>query len=105
MKAVAIGVVGLVGLLAACYQFVRSDTALLGDNVCLKIASTDVLGNALHGQSCLRSSYAGDVEKLGSSDKAGAALFRFHPVAGRETECPPVSVIVDKRTGEAWIAK
>ena len=105
MKAVFVSSIALVGLLSAGYLFMRSDAALLGDDVCLKIASTDVLGNSLHGQSCPRTSYAHDVENLHSSDKAGAALFRFHPVAGKEAECSPIDIIVDRKTGEAWIAK
>lgn len=105
MRAVAVGAVVTVGLLGAGYLFVRSDAALLGDDVTLKIASTDVLGNSLHGQSCSRDSYAGDVERLHSADKAGAAVFKFHPIAGREAPCPPITVIVDRKTGEAWISK
>lgn len=105
MRAAAIGIVVMVGLLGAGYLFVRSDAALLGDDVSLKIASTDVLGNSLHGQSCSRASYASDVESLHSADKAGAAVFKFHPIAGREAPCPPITVIVDRKTGEAWISK
>jgi hypothetical protein len=105
MKADTIGVVVLAGLLGAGYLFVRSDAALLGDDVCLKIASTDVLGNSLYGQSCPRASYASDVESLHSPDKAGAAFFKFHPLAGKEVQCPPIAVIVDRKTGEAWLAK
>jgi hypothetical protein len=105
MKAVAIGVVVLAGLLGAGYLFIRSDAALLGDDVSLKIASTDVLGNSLHGQSCPRASYASDVESLHSAGKAGAAVFKFHPIAGKEVPCPPITVIVDRKTGEAWISK
>jgi hypothetical protein len=105
MKAAAIGLVVLVGILGGGYLFVRSDAALLGDDVCMRIASTDVLGNPLHGQSCPRSSYLRDAESLRSPDKAGAAFIRFHPVAGKEAQCPPIAVIVDRKTGEAWLAK
>lgn len=105
MKAITIGGVILVALLVAGYLFVRSDVALLGDEVCLKIASTDVLGNRLYGESCPRSSYAKEVESVHGSDRGGAAFFKFHPVPGKETQCPLIGIIVDRKTGEAWIAR
>lgn len=105
MRAAAIGGAILLSFLSAAYLFVQSDVALLGDEVCLKIASTDVLGNSLYGQSCPRSSYASDVENLRSPDKAGAAFIKFRPLVGKETQCPPIAIIVDRKTGEAWIAK
>lgn len=104
MKAATVGVVVVVGLLGAGFLFVRSDAALLGDDASLKIASSDVLGNSLHGQSCPRSSYTSDVESLHTADKPGAAVFRFHPIAGREALCPPITVIVDRKTGEGWLS-
>lgn len=105
MRAAIISGVILVALLGAGYLFVRSDVALLGDEVCLKIASTDVLGNRLYGESCPRSAYAKDVESMHGGDKGGAAFFKFHPVPGKESQCPPIAIIVDRKTGEAWIAR
>lgn len=100
MKTIAIAIAVLVALWGA-YQFVyRTDYALLGDEYCLRIASNDVLGNPLYGKSCQRSSYANDVEIQHGRDKAGAAFFKFHPVAGKEALCPPVAVIVDRQTGK-----
>lgn len=97
----------VIAVLAACwgaYYFVyQTDYALFGDEYCLRVASTDVLGNPLYGKSCPRSSYAEDVEILRGQDKASAAFFKFHPVAGKEAQCPPVAVIVDRKTGEGWL--
>ena len=91
-------------LLGIGYWYVRSDIGLLGDETLLKIVSTDVLGKPSYGKSCPRSSYAKDVDIPAGSNKGETALFKFHPVSGKEAECPPLSVIVDRKTGEAWIA-
>jgi hypothetical protein len=104
MKVITISSVILVVVLVASYLFVRSDAALLGDEVCLKIAATDVLGNPFYGESCPQSSYANEVESLDGSVKGGATFFKFRPVGGKEAQCPPISVIVDRKTGEAWFA-
>jgi hypothetical protein len=96
----------IAALLLGAYYFVyQTDYALLGDEFCLRVASNDVLGNPLYGQSCPRSSYAGNVESLHTADKAGAAFFRFTPITGKEAQCPPIAIIVDRKTGEAWLAK
>jgi len=105
MKAVAIAALVLVGLLVESYLYVQSDNGLLGDKYLLQMLSTDILGNSLYGQSCPRASYASDVESLHDPDKVGAAVFKFRPIAGREAKCPPITVIVDRKTGEAWISK
>ena len=105
MKTLAI-VAALLAVVLGSYYFVyQTDYALLGDVTLLKIASTDVLGNPLYGKSCPRSSYASDVMSLSSPDKAGAAFFKFHPIAGKEVQCPPIAVIVDRKTAEASIAQ
>lgn len=103
MKAIAIVAVILAVLLGSYYFVYQTDYALLGDETLLKIASTDVLGNPLYGKSCPRSSYASNVVSLPSPDKAGAAFFKFNPVAGKEAQCPPIAVIMDRKTAEAWI--
>lgn len=104
-KSIAIST-AITSLLLGAYYFVyQTDYALLGDEFCLNVASNDVLGNPLYGPSCPRSSYASNVESLRSPDKAGAAFFKFHPLAGKEAKCPPIAVIVDRKTGEAWLAK
>lgn len=105
MRAIAIGSIVLLALLGAGYLFIQSDAALLADESCLRIASTDVLGNSLYGQSCPRSSYANEVEIVHGSDKAGGAIIKFRPAAGKEAQCPPIAIIVDRKTGEAWIAR
>lgn len=94
----------LLAFLGAAYLYIQSDVGLLGEALCLKIASTDVLDNPLYGQSCPRSSYADDVKNLNAPGNT-AALFLFLPVVGKEIQCPPVKVIVDRKTGETWIEK
>ena len=107
MKVIAIcgGVlIALLGGIYLGYVFLyESDIGLFGDKLCLKIATDDVLGNPLYGKSCPRSSYANEVEYLHGSDKVGAALFKFRPLVGKETQCPPIVVLVDRRTGEGLI--
>ena len=106
MKTVSISVVVLVCLLGVAYYFVyETDDGLLGDEYCLSVASNEVLGNPLYGQSCPRAYYVSEVENLRNPNKAGAAFFKFYPLAGKEAQCPSISVIVDRRTGEAWLAK
>lgn len=82
----------------------ESDAGLLGDNTCIRIISEDVLGNPLYGMSCSRSLYAENVEVLPGGDKE-SGVFKFHPIPGKEVQCPPISIIVDRKTGEAWIAQ
>lgn len=103
MKKVVFGGIILILLFVIAYLFLRSNMALLSDETCLKIASEDILGNPLYGKSCLRSSYVGSVENKHGSDKRGAAIFKFSPIQGKELQCPPVSIIVDRKTGEAWL--
>ncbi len=93
----------LVVLLGGGYLYLRSDLDLLGDETLLKIVSTDVLGNKLYEKTCPRSSYAKDVEIPAGPNKGTSAYFKFHPASGMEVKCPPISLIVDRRTGEAWI--
>lgn len=103
MKLIA-AVVVIAALLLGAYYFVyQTDYALLGDEFCLSVASNDVLGNSLYGHSCPRSSYADKVENLNNGSKTGAAFFRFTPIAAKETQCPQISIIVDRKTGEAWV--
>lgn len=86
------------------YHFVyQTDFALLSDETLLSIAAKDVLGNPLYGKSCPRSSYARNVGSLSDPKKTGTAFFKFTPVAGNEAQCPPVAVIMDRKTAEAWI--
>ena len=97
-------IVGVLGVLVwICYRDVRSDTGLLGDETLLKIVSNDVLGSRLYKETCPRSSYTKDIEIPAGPDKGEVAVFKFHPAPGMEVKCPPVSLIVDRRTAEAWI--
>lgn len=95
----------MVGLLIAAYLFIRSNAALLGDDTALQIASSDILGNPLYGPSCSRAFYVGQVERRADSTRNGAVRIRFFPIAGKEAQCPTVVVIVDRKTGEAWLSK
>lgn len=104
MKIVLIIGCALAMLLGLSYWYIRSNIDLFGDDYLLRIVATDVLGNPLYGKSCPRSSYAKDVEIPAGPNQGETALFKFHPILGREVECPPLSVIADRRTGEAWIA-
>ena len=103
MKTVLIIVGALVVLMVGGYLYLRSDLDLLGDETLLKIASTDVFDNKLYGKTCPRSSYAKDVEIPAGPNKGESAFFKFQPVPGMEEKCPPVSILMDRRTGEAWI--
>ncbi|MBV2183408.1 MAG: hypothetical protein KUL88_02545 [Rhizobium sp.] len=97
--------IAIVAVLAGVgYFYLQSDIGLLGDDTCLKIISDDVLGNPLYGKSCPRSSYAKEVESLHGGDKE-SGFFEFHPTLGKEAQCPPIAIIVDRKTGEAWIAR
>lgn len=91
-------------VLLGVYLFVyQTDFALLSDETLLNIAAKDVLGNPLYGKSCPRNSYASNVGSLFDPTKNGTAFFKFTPVAGNEAKCPPVAVIMDRKTAEAWI--
>jgi len=103
MKKILISGLSFALLLMAGYLFFMSDVGLLDDETCLQIAAVDVLGNPLYGKSCPRSSYVGNVEAMHSLSKDGAAFFKFQPIEGKEVECPSIAVIVDRKTGEAWL--
>lgn len=92
-------VTGLVG--SFCYF--ESNIGLLGDDYLLIMVSTDVLGNPLYGKSCTRSLYIKDVEINAGKSEEESGVFKFYPISGIEKECPPISVITDRRTGEAWL--
>jgi hypothetical protein len=85
------------------HLFYWSDIGLLSDETCLKIVSSDVLGNPVYGPSCPRTSYSEDVEYRHASGKFGAAIFRFRALPGKGIQCPSISVTVDRRSGEAWV--
>ena len=91
--------------IAACsYYFVyQTDGGLLSDETLLDIAATDVLGNPLYGHSCPRFSYLNEVVTALNSGNARVVLFKFTPVVGKETQSPPVVVLMDRRTAESWI--
>ena len=105
MRKYAIGVGVLLFVIVGGALYHWSDVGLLSDETCLKIVSSDVLGNLLYGPSCPRSLYAERVESPHGSNKGEAAIFKFRALPDNEDQCPPISVIVDRRSGEAWILK
>lgn len=89
--------------LGAVYILVWDDEPNFGNEACLKFAY-EILGNPKHGRSCLRTSYVNEVENLNKSEiSSGAAIFIFRPIAGKEVQCPPIEVLVDRRSGEPQI--
>ena len=85
------------------YLYLESDMGLLSDESLISIISKDVLGNYSYGNSCPRSSYESTVNIEPGGTK-GSGYFTFNPVKGQEIQCPSISIIVSRRTGEAWIA-
>lgn len=105
MKVIAISGTVLTFLVIGGYLFLQSDLGPLSDETLLRIVSSDVLGTRLYEKTCPRSSYAKDVEIRHAADKRAAAYFKFRPVPGKEAQCPPIGVLVDRRTGEAWLTE
>lgn len=96
-----LGVLGAVAF--QCYRFIYvSNVGLFDDDYLLAVASTDVLGKRGDG-SCARTSYDNKVEFLHLSDQREAAVFRFVPILSQVNACPPVTVILSRRTAEAWV--
>lgn len=91
------------GLMWCGYSYLNSDIGLLSDETLIKIISDDVLGNSQYGTSCSRTSYEEQVASE-SGGGTGSAYLTFNPIKGEETQCPPISIIASRRTGEAWIA-
>jgi len=82
----------------------KSDSGFLGDNSCIRIISEHVLGNPRYGPSCSRALYAQSVEVGRGGDKT-SGFFTFYPLLGKEAQCPPISIIINRKTAEAWIAQ
>jgi len=95
-------VVALSQLLLGIYLYVQANIDLLDDEALIAIISRDVLGDSSYGKSCPRTSYMGTVESRPTGDK-GSGYFVFKPVEGQEKNCPPIAIITNRRTGEAWI--
>lgn len=91
------------GLMWSGYYYLNSDIGLLSDKTLINITSDNVLENYQYAASCSRTSYE---EKIagGSEGNKDSAYLRFNPIKGEEARCPPISIIVSRRTGEAWIA-
>lgn len=92
-------------LLSAAYIFVWDTEPIYGDAESLKFAY-EILGDPKRGKSCLRIWYDNNVENLnknGPDKSGGAAIFIFRPIPGKEVQCPPIEVLVDRRSGEASI--
>jgi hypothetical protein len=82
-------------------EYLESDIGLLGEKYSTQIAVERVLGNSLYGVSCSKEMYK---QKEDSHSSGETVLqFEFCPIVGKELECPPVVVAVDRRTGEAWV--
>jgi hypothetical protein len=101
MKAVLICITLFATVAAGSYMYLRSNIGLLSDETLLEMVSSDVLGKRLYEQTCPRASYSNYVESASGAEYT--ALFKFLPAPGMEKKCPPVSVLVDRRTGEAWL--
>lgn len=93
----------MVLFLSAVYILVWDDEPNFGNETCLKFAY-EILGDPTRGKSCPRSSYVNEVESLNTTDLSrGASIFIFRPIAGKEAQCPPIEVLVDRRSGEPQI--
>jgi hypothetical protein len=103
MARITLIIVTLFGLIWSGYYYLKSDIDLLNDETLIAIISNDVLGNSQYGNSCSRTSYEKNViSELGGTK--GSGYFTFNPIQGQEIRCPPISIIVSRRTGEAWVA-
>lgn len=107
MKKILITLVVLPILLWGAYYFVhRTNYGLFSEEFCLNVISNDVLGKPLYTPSCPRASYADAVESLHTVDKDSETVFlKFTPILGKEMQCPPIGVLVDRRTAEVWITE
>ena len=103
MARIILVIVTLFGLIWSGYSYLESDVDLLNDETLIAIISEDVLGNSSYGKSCPRSSYKENVISESGGTK-GSGYFTFNPIKGEEIRCPPISIIMSRRTGEAWVA-
>jgi len=83
------------------YEFLKSDIGLLTDQTCLNILSRHVLGRQPYKETCKITSYEVDMPAV--PDVGETALIKFKPIAGMEEQCPPISVLTDRRSAEVWI--
>ena len=91
------------GLMWCGYYYLYSDIGLLSDETLIKITSDGVLENHQYAASCSRTSYEKRVTGGSEGNKYSAHL-TFNPIKSEEVRCPPISIIVSRQTGEAWIA-
>ena len=107
MKKILIALVVLPIMLWGAYYFVyRTNYGLFSEEFCLNVISNDVLGTPLYQPSCPRASYTDEFESSYTADKNSQAIvFKFRPIPGKESQCPPRVVLVDRRTAEVWITE
>lgn len=98
---IAIALVSLLVLVLAGYFFLASDKGLLDQNYAMRTAS-GVLGDNLYGETCKRDQY---VDKVQTLENRSSFVFGFTPKPGVEDRCVFTKVIVDRKTGEAWVDK
>jgi len=91
------------GLMWCGYYYLNSDIDLLSDKTLINITSDDILENYQYATSCSRTSYEKKIA-VGSEGNKDSAYLKFNPIKGEEARCPPIFIIVSRRTGEAWIA-
>jgi hypothetical protein len=95
---------GIIALLTGSYLYIyRTDAGLLSDATLLEIAASDVLGNPTYGKSCARSAYIEEVLVRKDVDPGGAAYFKFVPRPEKTAECPPLELLMSRRTAEGWL--
>jgi hypothetical protein len=98
---------GLAYLMYLGNEYFDSDNVLLSQETTLKYAENDVLGRKLYSETCPRTSYLEKTELVSkvdiSKNQSPSFAFKFSPKLGSEKKCPPVTIEVSRRTGEAWI--
>lgn len=85
-------------LLLLSHTYIVSDNKPLGVGYSKSIA-VRVLDNPLYDSPCPRKLY-GDPSVV---ESRAAVVFRFRPLSGDVEKCKPVTVIVDRKSGEAWL--
>jgi hypothetical protein len=91
------------GLMWCGHYYLYSDIGLLSDETLINITSDAILENHQYAASCSRASYEKRIAGGSEGNKYSAHL-TFNPIKSEEVQCPPISIIVSRQTGEAWIA-
>lgn len=100
MKIVSSIVFLIILIIAAGYFFLASNKGLLDKDYALKIAS-NALGDRLYGSTCARDQYIESAQELGNNS---SFIFVFSPKPMADSRCSVTKIIVDRKTGELWVA-